>query len=180
MEEHGFENKPPSAVDVARRAAILKHQFVHVATTPGRELVRQLSAQWSDVDRRKFTAAIEENRRHLVDELRSSGLWEGTSPSERAIFEYPPLQLTDRQIIDTSWRAEALGCLVWALGLLDRLPTYDTQMDPKQVLPLITVNEVGAFLRDATLRPSSEIERARDVAELWQWRSRTRELQEKR
>lgn len=178
MEQEDFELEPPSGVDVARRAAILKYQIVQVATTPPRELVEQLSAEWSENDRREFTTALEANRRELVDALRSSGLWEDTSPSERAIFECPALQLTERQVIDTSWRAESLGCLAWALGLLDQLPAYDTQINPERLLPLIPVDDIGAFIRGARLREASEIERARDIAELWHWRSRTRELEE--
>lgn len=178
MEQDDFELDPPSGVDVARRAAIVKFQFIHVATTPPRELVAQLSAEWSDSDRNEFSAALEENRREVVDTLRSSGLWEDTSESERAIFECPALELTERQIIDTSWRAESLGCLAWALGLLDRLPAYDTQIDPQLVIPLIPVEDIGAFVRGAVLRETGEIERARDIAELWHWRSRTRELVE--
>lgn len=179
MEQDDFELDPPSGVDVARRAAILKYQIVRVATTPPRELVERLGAAWSESDRSEFATALEANRRELVDALRSSGLWEDTSPSEREIFECPALQLTERQVIDTSWRAESLGCLAWALGLMDQLPAYDTQIDPERVLPLIAVDDIGAFVRDARLREANEIERARDIAELWHWRSRTRELEER-
>lgn len=179
MEQDKVDFEPPSAVDAARRAAILKYQIVHVATTPPRELVAQLSAEWSESDWNEFVTALEENRQKIVDALRSSGLWEDMSASERAIFECPALELTEQQVINTSWRAEVLGCLAWALGLVDTLPAYDTQMDPEQLLPLITVDDVAAFIRGAILRPQSQIERARDIAELWHWRSRTRELQER-
>jgi hypothetical protein len=49
-------------------------------------------------------------------------------------------------------------------------------MDPERVVSLVPV-DASSFVT-ASLRPSSELERAREIAELWHWRSRTRRLQE--
>jgi hypothetical protein len=61
---------------------------------------------------------------------------------------------------------------------LDKLPAYDTQTIPDQVLPLIDTRDINAFARAALRRPDPEIEEARACAELWHWRSRTRQLVE--
>lgn len=176
MGEPEFELNPPLPVDVARRAAILKYQFIRVATTPPEEIVAHMSAAWSPADRDAFHATLERHRTDIVDALRADGLWEDSSLSERRIFECPASALTMQQRVNTSWRAEALGCLAWALGLMESLPAYDTQMDPERIVPLIPL-EAASFI-GATLRPHSEIETAREVAELWHWRSRTRRLLE--
>ena len=57
------------------------------------------------------------------------------------------------------------------------MPPYDAEAD----LALLKEGPSAArdWLRSAALRPKAEINQARDVAELWHWRSRTRELIEK-
>lgn len=177
QDEH-IEPRPPEAVDVLRRAVIIKYQFVYIASTPPPHLMAPVAAKWAPADREKFAARLEAIRRRFVDELSASGLWEDTSPSEREIFERPPSEISDRQRINTSWRAEAAHCLAWALRLVDDIPDYDTQTDPKIVMPLIPTTDLASHSRSAPLRDRSEIDRARDIAELWHWRSRTRQLQE--
>lgn len=64
----------------------------------------------------------------------------------------------------------------WA-PLVPRLPTWDT-MANHDLLKTIPPPDVAGFIASARLREQSEIDRARDVAELWHWRSRTRQLSE--
>jgi hypothetical protein len=71
-----FTLSPPNAEDVARRAAILKHQFVYVACTPPPHLVAEISANWSGVEQKEFESRLEDARKRLVDSLRASGLWD--------------------------------------------------------------------------------------------------------
>ena len=72
---------------------------------------------------------------------------------------------------------ESAECLLWALGYVERLPPYDTQSDVEH-LKRLPSDGVVALIRNATLRDADLISKARDVAELWHWRSRTRQLQE--
>lgn len=172
------QTTPPDAADVARRAAIIKLLFAHVASTPPPDLMAAISAKWSPTEQEQFADQLEERRRRLIDELRTSGLWEDTSPSERRIFEQPASALTMQDVVDTSWRAEAEHCLAWALGLVEEIPDYDTQTDPEVLIPLIPTVDIARVCATARLRDRDAIEAAREVAELWHWRSRTRRLQE--
>jgi hypothetical protein len=176
MDEQHIEPNPPTAVDVARRAAVLKLQFVRVAATPPKEILDKLAASLSQTHRDGLQAKLEEHRTSIVAILRQQGLWEDASPAERLIFECPARQLTMQQRVNTSWRAESIGVLAWAMGLWDAMPTFDTTIDPERVVPLIPV-DVSSFAA-VQLRPPLELESAREVAELWHWRSRTRRLQE--
>ena len=179
MEDHEeFEPEPPVALDVLRRAAIIKFHFVYLASAPPPHLLAPVAEKWTSAERDKFAARLEAIRQRFLDELRSGGLWEDTSPSEREIFERQPDAITDRQRINTSWRAEAAHCLAWALRLVDDIPDYDTQTDPEIVIPLIPTRDLVSHSRSTALRSHSEIERARAIAELWHWRSRTRQLQQ--
>jgi hypothetical protein len=74
----------------------------------------------------------------------------------------------DPGVIDAVWRGEALGTLLWALGLLD-LPGYDQPFDTDEV--------AAATFDDARLRDLDEIDLERESARLWHWRARTSEIQ---
>jgi hypothetical protein len=74
----------------------------------------------------------------------------------------------DPGVIDAVWRGEALGTLLWALGLLD-LPGYDQPFDTDEV--------AAATFDDARLRDLDEIDLERVSARLWHWRARTSEIQ---
>ena len=71
---------------------------------------------------------------------------------------------TEPEVIDAVWQAEALGTLLWALGLAE-LPPFDQPFDREWL--------VDMPLDEARLRPEEEIEQARDTARLWHWRART-------
>jgi hypothetical protein len=177
-DEDEFVPDPPDAADVMRRAAIMKYQFVYLATTPPPDLIARASQAWAPGERDQFVQQLESARRGLIDRLRADGLWEDTSPSERELFEQPRSAITERQMINGSWRAEAIHCLAWALGLVDEIPDYDTLTDPEILLPLVPTEDLAGCIRSSTLRGATEIERAREIAELWHWRSRTTRLQE--
>jgi len=83
-----------------------------------------------------------------------------------------------QQQLDATWRNESAQALLWALGLLPGMPPYDTNADPELIGELPRETARG-FIKSAQLRPQTQIDRARDLAELWHWRSRTRQLIEK-
>jgi hypothetical protein len=162
----------PSAGQVARRVVILKG------------LVG--AAGWVRLRRSAACFQNEEKREAFVRELdvkwsRHLGFWadqavaEGVSPKERAIVAGGIGGMTAAQEVACSWRREAVQALMWALGKIDVLPPYDT-MALEGLLKDVPTKEVGAFIEGAQLRPVREIEKARSAAELWHWRSRTRQL----
>ena len=69
---------------------------------------------------------------------------------------------------DAVWRGEALGTLLWALGLAE-LPAYD---HPFATEAIAAVDAAGG-----RLRATPEIELELDAARLWHWRARTTLLQ---
>jgi hypothetical protein len=87
----------------------------------------------------------------------------------RAALALLPGSGADPAVVDTVWRGEALGALLWALQLAE-LPPYDRPFDSGELV----APDPGA----GRLRDPDEIELERDSARLWHWRARTRDLQQ--
>jgi hypothetical protein len=93
---------------------------------------------------------------------------QGIASELRSALLQLPTHQTDPAVIDAIWRGEALGTLLWALTLAE-LPAFDTPFD-YEVL-------IAERIDNPRLRPTPEIEHARDTAQLWHWRARTTLLQ---
>jgi len=76
--------------------------------------------------------------------------------------------------IDATWRAEALGVLLWSLGAIDSLPPFDTKFDIDELLDRAPgLAEVQSFVDRAELRRQGEIADAEERASHWLWRLRS-------
>jgi Domain of unknown function (DUF4272) len=165
----------PSAEDAARRLVVLKYVVVYALTSPPRDMLRMLLQRWSADERQKFTADGEAKRDEFWQPLHQAGLWQYVSPAERELAGTTVVTMTAQQQVDASWRVESAQVLMWALGLIPRLPPYDKQAS-HDVLKQIPCGDIAGFVSSARMRNGSEIDRARADAELWHWRSRTRQL----
>lgn len=101
------------------------------------------------------------------------------SGEEMTLLEKPAGSWSEQEIVNASWRAESLGVILWALSVVDTVPLYDVQFDPERLIGLIAFPDGSeAFIHGAKLRPAEEVASARDLAELWHWRSRTTQIQD--
>ena len=165
----------PSAEDVARRLVVLKYVVVYALTAPPRDMLRTLFQQWSANDRKEFDTAAEARREEFWQPLHQAALWKYVSASERELAKTTIVTMTSQQHVNASWRMESAQVLMWALGLVPHLPPYDTLAN-HDLLKKIPSGDIPSFVSAARLRNESEVDRARDDAELWHWRSRTRQL----
>lgn len=165
----------PSAEDVGRRVLILKYVVVYALTAPPRDMLPTLFQHWSSEDRDKFVTEAEENREKFWQSLRRTDLWEHVSLRERDLAATTIVTMSLEHQVNASWRVEAAQVLMWSLGLIPHLPPYDTQAD-HDLLKQIPSDDIPHFVSSGQLRKVSEIDRARADAELWHWRSRTRQL----
>jgi hypothetical protein len=107
-----------------------------------------------------------ESRRWLIRE----GLSGALSPGEKAVLAKPMADWTAAELAMAGRRNEAMGVLLWALGAIDELPPYDAPFEPLPAfVPLLAAT--AEFRAAARLRSPEDIERARAVAELWDWRA---------
>ncbi len=170
----GLKNRRPTSEDAAVRAYLLKFVVVSALALPPKDLLDAMSSTWPQSDRDGFSKDLAANRRARRDSL---GRWKARlSPKEDLFSSVSPERITPQRHADALWRLESFQTLLWALGLVDRLPGYDAQADQDLLKTFPPSGEIGVYLKQARLRPSAEIERQRDLAELWHWRSRTRWL----
>ncbi|MBE0599429.1 MAG: DUF4272 domain-containing protein [Desulfuromonadales bacterium] len=161
----------PSAADVARRLVILKQVVAYAALVP--EI--KLRNQWSAGEQESFTSQAVERRDQFWQGMQQAGLWPQLTPAEREYAQQTPATLTPEQQINASWRMEAAQVLLWALTLIPTLPAWGDLANNSR-LQAVPSDDPLPFIQKAVLRPEAEIDRGRQIAELWHWRSRTREL----
>jgi hypothetical protein len=117
-----------------------------------------------------------ESRDQLVQWLRREGLWEAVSPNESEfLLSASP---TEKQLINATWRAEALFPLVWSLGLIAELSTPQQLCDVRlirNVLPPL-LGSVGEFISAARLRSDAKIQAANEAIYHIHWRVRDFQL----
>jgi hypothetical protein len=102
--------------------------------------------------------------------LRYNGLWYSASPEESAflLMESP----TRQQMINATWRAEALFPLLWSLDLTPDLPSPQQLCDLEliqRILPPL-FDPVADFISSANLRDDSEIYAANEDIFNIHWR----------
>jgi hypothetical protein len=168
---------PPSAQEVACRLFILKATAAVAFNTPPRSQLKGWRS-WLKSERAKSELESKRATKEQIERLKAFGFWDRVSPLEGEFFEATPLTLTQQQHVNASWRLEAVQVLLWALGVIDNLPPYDEQAETA-LLQRVPMDDVQRFVSSAELRERSEIESARELAELWHWRSRTRTLIER-
>ncbi|MCC7047623.1 MAG: DUF4272 domain-containing protein [Alphaproteobacteria bacterium] len=163
----------PVAHDVAVRAIILGYvvRYGLVARERGGRGEAGFSSSSAGQEELKFEAnRLREEIWKTLNSLRSE-----LSHWEDRIFSSTILTMTKRQQVDALWRIESLQVLLWALGICSDFPPYDVGAD-YNLLNRIPAAETMAHLPLAEIRNFAQIGRAREVAELWHWRSRMRQL----
>lgn len=160
-----------------KRLIILKNLIVKGLAAPPPEYLAQNMERWSEEDRRKFITETQGQYADQVRQLHESGLWDDMSESERDFFQAGPTEIREQALIDSIWLAESAVCLLWALGYVSELPPYDKQANP-ELLNTLPLEPIAVLVKRATLRPPDIIGKQRDLAELWHWRSRGRQLEE--
>lgn len=95
--------------------------------------------------------------------------------SEQRTVVTPYNKLDLKTLATASWRIECIPVLLWSLGLLNKISNYDAQA-ATSVVDILQIEKFEDIRSTAKLRSSEEISGAREVAELWHWRCRTKQL----
>jgi hypothetical protein len=173
-----FKKKgPPDPSAVMARVIILKYIFVKALATPPSEYVAEFKEKWSTDDWSEFLIAARSQNEQQIASLRKNGLWNTMDADERNFMHATPEEISPEARINASWRTESIVCLLWALGYISELLPYDEQAS-SELTNKLPAEPVELLIKKAVLRPLESIQKQRDIAELWHWRSRTRQLQE--
>jgi hypothetical protein len=160
-----------------RRALIPKHLCLKGFATPPPDSLSQMMKKWTQGERNDFVTNYSNLYGFEIARLRKDGLWDIMESQERDFMQVGVMKVTMRDLIDAAWLAEPAFCLLWSLGGVGELPPYDRQADPRAMNHLLE-ESAEVLAKSATLRLSGELMRQRELAELWHWRARTRQLQE--
>jgi hypothetical protein len=126
-------------------------------------------------DRMQISSGLQKHVDQQIEKLRAAGLWDLLEDAEREFMQTGPFETTMRHRIDAGWLAESIMCLFWALGRRVEILAYDQEADPKSNWPH-KGETARDLIQEAVFRPEAEIDRQRDLAELWHWRCRTQTL----
>lgn len=146
--------QPPSAAQVARRALILAVVSCRgiLEMDPARDQAQQF---WSRVDAW--------SRRLELDAY--------LEPAEATLLRSSFGTASQQELVDASWRSEALAVLAWALQKTE-LISHDVQVDPSAVASSLGFLNERTVLDSPCLRPSGEIAEYSNVAFTVHWRLR--------
>lgn len=157
----------PDARTVAGRALILHYEIERIVLTSMSGLMSLLAPFTRRDEISEFSNDMTELRVGIIDLLRSLGLWHQVTPRERRIFETPSDRLSPRDQRLARRDADALACLLWALGRMPGLPQTDDEAEGSPLLETLGPGDeaaaIEAFLARARLRPEWEIAAAREA-----------------
>jgi len=123
------------------------------------------------------TTRFESFARKLAEWADGYGVSAWLTESETRLFRQSVGSWHDDQVFETTWRVEALAALRWALGHLDRMPSYFAVQRVDTVCAGIPVGgPVDRFVAVSRLRSHDDIERERAKAHSLDWRCRTEVL----
>ena len=159
------------------RALILKRQFAAGLLIPPPAMLYALRTSATPAERGHFLDQYRQRQTQVAEVMKRLGLWSTMSRRERTFMRASPERVDEQTLRDVSWSMESLECLLWALGYVNSIPPYDIQADVHH-LGLLPSEGLASLIRNATLRDAAAIEKARDDAQRWHWRSRTRQLME--
>lgn len=165
----------PSSQDISKRLLILKYVVVQALALPPQDLLKDLFSQLSKDEQREFINGFAERAKQVVSSLKSYKLWNFMTKEEQEFIQSIPPKTKFQQHLNAMWSLESAAVLMWALGLITDFPSFDNQSDP-EILKQIPHEDISKFINDSRLLSDSNIERKRSLAELWHWRSRTRQL----
>ena len=172
------KNPLPTAAEAAQRLLILRALIAHAVLNPPPSYLAELLRESSERDRKKSMSEWDEKRNLQCAALRVSGLWDAMTEDEQQFISLPAYKLDQELYHKIEWQVESAVVLLWALGMLYDLPPYDTESDPKIIVKIPSDHDhTQQLITKAKLLQEVEIDNARDTAELWHWRSCTRELE---
>lgn len=147
QDDEGIDYSPPGGERVARRALILSAVICR-----------------ANIDHGAGNDDAESLRNQILEWLQALDLHDEIEPWEMTMLKAPLGGLTERQVIRSSWLAEGLAILAWALNGLD-LPGFSEKVDPFAVTDAVHFLSMDALnvVRSSGHRSPSELSALRDL-----------------
>jgi hypothetical protein len=165
---------PPSPREVAGRAYALNALILYAKTVAASGVMPGKLRSMNQEQVRPVVDTAAAVAARIVGAAKKFGFIDLFSPNEAALLSKPFDKIDDQQLVAATWRTEAFQVLLWALVQIENLPSLDEQAGD-DLFKLLKLEEFNQFGSRCELRDTGTIESAREVAELWHWRSRTRQ-----
>ena len=166
---------PPDAQTVMTKAIVLSHILLKARATPPEEVLLRFAGPGMEGERAKLADGLQKLYVQQEEKICAAGLWEHLEETEKAFMHTGAFETTMQQRIQASWLAESIMCLFWALARREQIPPYDQQVVP-ETNRFNPGEKATDLIANASLRPQADIDKQRNIAELWHWRCRTHSL----
>lgn len=122
------------------------------------------------------SAGYGEDRSKIIGWLKEERLWSYVSEEEKAFFESP--KPTEQQIINATWRVEALSVLLWALQKIPSISNLRKLSDVKSIQDACSfyMRNTQDFLESAQLLSEDEIYDANEMIYDAHWKVRDAQI----
>lgn len=139
----------------------------------------ELYAKYSESDKSTLENSFKNRAQQTIDELKKLKLWKNhVSPWEKIYLQSYGINMDKSAHISASWRMESIGIMMWALQYIPDWPKIDEEIEPN-LIKTIELKKIKMFSKWPTIRNKEELNKKRDLIELWHWRVRTRQIIER-
>ena len=123
-----------------------------------------------------YISGVPDDREKVIDFLQINSLWEKVSPEEKNLFQKE--ELTEQEIVNISWRSEAIWLLLWTILKVDKLELPTEQVELSEIISRLTefLDDPKIFIENASIRPTTEILDISDLTYRLHWATRNANL----
>lgn len=123
-----------------------------------------------------YVAEVPEAKEDVIAFLKNYSLWGKVSMDEQDLFQKD--ELSEREMIDISWRTEAIWLLLWTICRVDKLELPVKQVAIQDILSKLPafMGDPSDFISTAVIKPVSEILDAADLIYRLHWAARDADL----
>ena len=123
-----------------------------------------------------YVSEVPDERENVIEFLKTNLLWEKVSPNENELFQKE--ELTDQETVNISWRSESVWLLLWIINKVDHLELPTEQVEIPEILSRLPnfLTDPGEFIKNAIVRPITEILDLSDLIYRLHWAARNADL----
>ena len=117
-----------------------------------------------------------DEREKIVNFIKTNLLWDKVSPEEKELYQKE--QLTQQEILNMTWRLEAIWLLLWTINKVDKLELPTRQVEPPEIMSKMPklFDNPKEFIETAIIRPTTEILYISDLTYRLHWAATDAEL----
>lgn len=123
-----------------------------------------------------YTSEVPDEREKVIEFLKTNLLWDKVSPAEKELFQKD--ELTEQEVVNISWRSEAVWLLLWTINKFDNIELPTKQIEIGEIVSRLPkfLTDPREFIETSTVRPTTEILDALDLTYRLHWATRNADL----